>query len=159
MSALLSTTFVNDPHIRPSSTEDLFPTRNRYKLLKCKKVKLSLCLINSALCHENIWGSGCIDPRILDLGTSWSWVISFTSRPLYPGERVPGNHRTGGWVGSWTGLDDEEKRKPCSYWDSNSDHSAAQPVSSRFTDLKVSCIFWEVILFLGLIWLSTYINT
>jgi hypothetical protein len=24
-----------------------------------------------ALCRENVWGNGCIDPRILDLGTSW----------------------------------------------------------------------------------------
>jgi hypothetical protein len=35
-----------------------------------KKVKLSLCLTNYALCHEDVWGSGCIDPRFLDLGTS-----------------------------------------------------------------------------------------
>jgi hypothetical protein len=47
--------------------------------------------------------SGCIDPRILDLGTNWKWVVSFTLRPLYP--------RIGGWVGPRTGLDDVEKRK------------------------------------------------
>jgi hypothetical protein len=35
------------------------------------KVKLSMCLINKALRHEDVWGSGCIDPRFLDLGTSW----------------------------------------------------------------------------------------
>jgi hypothetical protein len=29
-------------------------------------------------------GSGCIDPRFLDLGTSWSWVVNFTPRQLYP---------------------------------------------------------------------------
>jgi hypothetical protein len=22
-------------------------------------------------CHKGVWGSGCIDPRLLDLGTSW----------------------------------------------------------------------------------------
>jgi hypothetical protein len=27
---------------------------------------------------------GCIDPRFLDLGTSWRWVVSFTLWPLYP---------------------------------------------------------------------------
>jgi hypothetical protein len=35
------------------------------------KVKLSLCLTNQALDHEDILGSGCIDPIILDLGSSW----------------------------------------------------------------------------------------
>jgi hypothetical protein len=29
------------------------------------KVMLSLCF------HEGVWGSGCIDPCFLDLGTSW----------------------------------------------------------------------------------------
>jgi hypothetical protein len=33
------------------------------------KVKLSLCVTNQA--HEGVWGSGCIDPHFLDLGTSW----------------------------------------------------------------------------------------
>jgi hypothetical protein len=36
------------------------------------KVKLSLCLTDYALLrHEVEWGSGCIDPRYLDLGISW----------------------------------------------------------------------------------------
>jgi hypothetical protein len=30
------------------------------------------------------WGSGCIVPRILDLGTRWMSVVSRTPRPLYP---------------------------------------------------------------------------
>jgi hypothetical protein len=34
------------------------------------KVNLSLYLTNFALLRD-VWGSGCIDPRILDLGTSW----------------------------------------------------------------------------------------
>jgi hypothetical protein len=37
----------------------------------CKKVKLSLFLTNYPLCHEAVWGSGCIDPHFLHLGTSW----------------------------------------------------------------------------------------
>jgi hypothetical protein len=36
-----------------------------------EKVKLSLCLTNQALRHEDVWRSGCIDPHFLDLGTSW----------------------------------------------------------------------------------------
>jgi hypothetical protein len=31
-----------------------------------------------------VLGSGCIDPRILDLGTSWRWGISFRPQPHYP---------------------------------------------------------------------------
>jgi hypothetical protein len=30
------------------------------------------------------WGSGGIFPRILDLGTTWRWVVSFRPQPLYP---------------------------------------------------------------------------
>jgi hypothetical protein len=39
--------------------------------IKGIKVKLSLCLTNQALRHEGVWGSGCLDPQFLDLGTSW----------------------------------------------------------------------------------------
>jgi hypothetical protein len=35
-----------------------------------KKVKVSLCLTNYALRHEDVWGSGRIDPRILEAGTT-----------------------------------------------------------------------------------------
>jgi hypothetical protein len=63
------------------------------------------------LCHEGIWGSGGIDPHFLDLGTSWRLVVSFTPRPLYPGERASGTHWIGGWVDRKAGLDDTEKGK------------------------------------------------
>jgi hypothetical protein len=36
-----------------------------------RKVKLFLCVTNYAVCHEDVWENGCIDPRILDHGTSW----------------------------------------------------------------------------------------
>jgi hypothetical protein len=32
-------------------------------------VKLSLYLTNQALRNKELWGSGCIDPGFLDLGT------------------------------------------------------------------------------------------
>jgi hypothetical protein len=35
------------------------------------------------------WGSGYIAPSILDLGTRWRWVDTFTPRPLYPQGRSP----------------------------------------------------------------------
>jgi hypothetical protein len=34
------------------------------------EVNLSQCVTNQALCHEGVWGSGCIDPHFLDLRTS-----------------------------------------------------------------------------------------
>jgi hypothetical protein len=52
--------------------------------------------------------SVCIDPRFLELGTSW-----LVSRPdrftLAKGAR--GIHWIEGWVGPGAGLDDMEKRK------------------------------------------------
>jgi hypothetical protein len=36
-----------------------------------KMIKSSLCLTNKVLRHEHLWGSGCISPRFLDLGTIW----------------------------------------------------------------------------------------
>jgi hypothetical protein len=40
------------------------------------------------------------------------WVVSITPRPRFtPGERSPGTHWTGGWVGPRAGLDAEARRK------------------------------------------------
>jgi hypothetical protein len=41
-----------------------------------------------APCHKGVLGSGDTAPRILDLGTRWRWVISFTPRPLYSKVKV-----------------------------------------------------------------------
>jgi hypothetical protein len=51
-------------------------------------------------------GSGCIDPRILDLDTSWRRVSA-----SHPGHCTPGTLWTGAWVGLRTALDDVKKRK------------------------------------------------
>jgi hypothetical protein len=48
---------------------------------------------------------------LLDLGTSWSWVVSFTALPLYPGGKETSTHWIGGWVGPRAGLDDVKKKK------------------------------------------------
>jgi len=34
------------------------------------------------------YGSGGIDPRILNLGTRWRWVVCFTPRPSYPRRKI-----------------------------------------------------------------------
>jgi len=38
-----------------------------------------------SLCQEGIWGREVIAPRILNLDTRHSFVVSLTSRPLYSG--------------------------------------------------------------------------
>jgi hypothetical protein len=48
---------------------------------------------------KTYWGSGSIAPHIPDLGTRWKWVVSFTTRPLYPqgkSPRYPLDRRLGG---------------------------------------------------------------
>jgi hypothetical protein len=47
-------------------------------------VKLSLCLTDWVLRHENIQGGSCIDSRILELGSRWRWVVSFMAQLHYP---------------------------------------------------------------------------
>jgi hypothetical protein len=49
------------------------------------EVKLSLRLTEYHAMET--CGSGGIAPHILNLDIRWSWVVSFTSRPLYPGTR------------------------------------------------------------------------
>jgi hypothetical protein len=93
------------------------------------KVKLSRCLTN-----EGVWGSVCIYQHYLDLWNSWMWVVSFTSRPLYPRERASGTHCIGRWVDPRAGLDDMESENSWPYRDSNPDLSVVQPVASRYTD-------------------------
>jgi hypothetical protein len=62
------------------------------------KVKLSRCLTNQALCHEGVWGSGCIDPHFLDLGSCWRWVVTFTYllSPRGKSSRYPFDRRLNG---------------------------------------------------------------
>jgi hypothetical protein len=52
------------------------------------KGKVALCF-NWAPHHGGVLGVGGIAPRILDLGTRWRWVVSFTPRPLYPRGKSP----------------------------------------------------------------------
>jgi hypothetical protein len=63
-------------------------------------------------------------------------VVSITPRPLFtPGERTPGTHCTGGWVGPRAGLDREARGKilcPCR--GSNPDRPVVQPVVRHYTD-------------------------
>jgi hypothetical protein len=85
---------------------------DKHKLL-CTMISVSILTTGKVklLRHEGVWGSGCIDPHFLDLGTSRRWVVSFMDRPLYPKERAAGTHWREDWVGPRCGLDDMEKWK------------------------------------------------
>jgi hypothetical protein len=60
---------------------------------------------------EAYWGRGGIDPRILDFGTRWRYVVSFTARLLYTQGVNPWYHWIGGWVGPRAGPVAVVKRK------------------------------------------------
>jgi hypothetical protein len=52
------------------------------------------------------WGVVWI--HILDLGTNWRWVVTFTPRLLYPlGKETTGTHSIGGWVRHKACLDED----------------------------------------------------
>jgi len=56
--------------------------------------------------------NGWIEPRILNVGPSWRWVVSFTPRPLYPRGKNTGYPLNGRLGGSQvrSGRGDKEKK-------------------------------------------------
>jgi hypothetical protein len=87
--------------------------------------------------HYTLKAYGGVDVKIHVFLTSAvigsEWSASRVGR-FIPGERAPGTHWKGGWVGPRTGLDDVEKR---TYRVSNSGPSAVQPVCSHYTECAV----------------------
>jgi hypothetical protein len=81
---------------------------------------------------ETLEGSGCIAP-------THSWprhqircVVSVTPRPLFtPGERTPGTHWTGSWVGPRAGLDPKATGKILSPLHGIEPRSPGRPVRSQ----------------------------
>jgi hypothetical protein len=62
------------------------------------------------------------------------WSASRPGRAFTPGERTPGTHCTGGWVGPRAGLDTEARGKIlCPGRESNPDHPVVQPVVRHYT--------------------------
>jgi hypothetical protein len=62
------------------------------------------------------------------------WSASRLGRAFIPGERIPGTHCTGGWVGPRAGLDPEARGKIlCLRRGSNPDHPVVQPVVRHYT--------------------------
>jgi hypothetical protein len=105
------------------------------------KVKVSLCLTNWALRHEDVWGSGCRGPRFLDLGTSWRWVVSFISRPLYPlrnRPRDPLDRRLGGPLNRSGRRGEEKILAPTR--NRTATPSAIQPVAHRYNHRAIAVL-------------------
>jgi hypothetical protein len=91
-------------------------------------------LTNYAPCHEDVWDSGYIDLHFLDFVISWRKVIGLRTGRLSPQGRslrnsldmeLGGSQSLSGWRG------EEKILQP--YWDSNSDPSIVQPVTSCYT--------------------------
>jgi hypothetical protein len=62
----------------------------------------------------------------------WRWVVSVTLRPLVTsGERTPGTHCTGGWVGSRASLDADVRGKILSPLPGIEPWSPGRPVLSQ----------------------------
>ena len=62
------------------------------------------------------WRGIRVEPYFFfNLDSRLGWVVSATSRPLYPQER-PGTHCIGGWVDPRAGLDGCGNSRP--HWDS-----------------------------------------
>jgi hypothetical protein len=78
------------------------------------------------------WGSGGIAPCILDLGTRWRLVVSFTSRPLYPQWKSPCyplDRKLDGFQNR-SGHGGEEKNSQAL---SGPEHPSILPVAQRYT--------------------------
>jgi hypothetical protein len=67
----------------------VYNSRNKRKIYEGKGQSCP-CALTEHYVMKVYWGNGCIAPRILDLGTRWRWMVSFTPRPLYPHEKEAG---------------------------------------------------------------------
>jgi hypothetical protein len=97
------------------------------------QVKRSLCLTKH-YAMKAYWGSGGIAPRILDLGTRWSWVVSFTPRPLCHQGQSPRRPLVTRLDGPQCRLDAVAKRKiPSPRLESNPRSPIFQPIAQWYT--------------------------
>jgi hypothetical protein len=99
------------------------------------QVKLSLSLISSALCREDVWGSGSIAPPFLTSAPDGGeWSVPRPGCFAYE-EGAPGTHWIGGWVGPRFGLDVVYNRK--SPVPAGNRTSAVLPLDRRVTEWAI----------------------
>jgi hypothetical protein len=123
----------------------------------CQNVKIKLCETisnNFTCCFVSVWNlvsrhcGKCVYLYVGAWGerrySSYSfttsaidgdeWSASRPGRALTPGERTPGTHCTGRWVGPRAGLDTEAIGKIlCPCWGSSHDRPVVQPVVRHYT--------------------------
>jgi hypothetical protein len=90
-------------------------------------MKLSLYLFNYAPRHRDVWGTGNIAPRILNLSTRLQWVVSTTSGQLYPQYR---KRKLGGAQSRSARSGEEKDFLPLS----------ADTVTRRYTDWAIPAL-------------------
>jgi hypothetical protein len=83
---------------------------------------------------KTYWGSGRKASHV-NLGIRWSWVVSFTPRPLYLGVTAPGIHWIGDWVGPRACLNVVAKRKTPIISPAGKRTPVVQPVRPILTEL------------------------
>jgi hypothetical protein len=71
-------------------------------------ILLTMTVDRVTLRHEDAWESGGIQVFLISALVGREWSPSLPDR-FTPGERAPGTHWIGGWVGPRTGLDDDEE--------------------------------------------------
>jgi hypothetical protein len=127
-----------------------------YSVKKSGKVPV----LNYALYHEGIWGSGCIDQCFLHLSTSWRWVVIFMPRPFYaqgkvteyPLDRLGGPQNRPEQYGEERMLGPSGTRTPTPY--------VIQSVASHYTDFTIAApiyIQYTEPITIGRCLMSTYI--
>jgi hypothetical protein len=123
------------------------------------KVKLFLCLTKHNA-TKTYWRNGGIALCILNLGTTWRWVVSFMPRPLYPQGKSPWyplDRRLGGSQSRSGGVDEEKEchHDPCQK--SNPGRPACSLVStlsellgcyefSDFITRRLTSVSWVMVL-------------
>jgi hypothetical protein len=70
-----------------------------------EKCELSLCLNNYVSHHADVWGSGDIASPFLASALDGGQQAASCTSCFTPGERDPGTHWRGGWVGLTADLD------------------------------------------------------
>jgi hypothetical protein len=97
---------------------------------------------------KSYWGSGSIDPRILDLVTRWRSVVSFIPRPLYPkgkSPRYPLDRRLGG-PQSRNERSGEKNSEPLP----GLEHPIIRLVAQRYTTELSQLYVWLRIMFMNI---------
>lgn len=79
--------------------------------VNCKKVKLSHDMPIQAL-----GGGTGIALLILDCSSRWGWMVNAKPQMLYPLNKRPSTHCSGGWLGQRAGLDGYGKSLPHQVW-------------------------------------------